>query len=183
MNNSARVIVTLKCSLSCKNCANNNKELIKSAREITSPQELEGYDDIVITGGEPLSVPHIVEDIVNHLHSPDRTIYLYTSGFSEKGALIYHKLDGITLTIHKEVIMPIWRSVLTAWESTIEEEKLEDVNNRLFIDSRLMNKLTFKPGVWDEVKLIRMLNPELCSIPENEDFFIFKENGNVFNCS
>lgn len=54
MKKTARVIVTLKCNRNCPGCCNMN---LPEYREVHTDEELLDYEEIVITGGEPMLIP------------------------------------------------------------------------------------------------------------------------------
>lgn len=49
----ARVLVTQKCNKSCDGCCNKSN-ILDSMVTITSIDDLTCYDEIMITGGEPV---------------------------------------------------------------------------------------------------------------------------------
>jgi hypothetical protein len=67
-------------------------------------QSYQGYDMILLTGGEPLLKPHVVYDTVMEIRKQtDAPIICYTA-ISEKRLVenILKIVDGITLTLHEQ---------------------------------------------------------------------------------
>lgn len=64
MKKTARVIVTLKCNRNCPGCCNTN---LPEYREVHTDEELLDYEEIVITGGEPMLIPGKVLEFINRM--------------------------------------------------------------------------------------------------------------------
>jgi len=96
-----RLLLTEACNRSCKGCCNNDWDLagLDVARDFT------GYDQILLTGGEPMLDPNMVIDaIINIRQQTDALIYLYTAWTRDIVSLlrILSIVDGLTVTLHNQ---------------------------------------------------------------------------------
>ena len=106
--NHCRVVITDECNLSCEFCCMNDKEIHDSFVSSTAMDIARwGYDEICITGGEPLlELPKVIQfaSLVRYFN-PDVKIYLYTNGTRLRTghglALRYAGIDGLNWSIHK----------------------------------------------------------------------------------
>lgn len=64
MKKTARVIVTFGCNRKCPGCCNSQ---LPEYRTIHSDEELMKYQEIVITGGEPMLIPGKVLEFINSM--------------------------------------------------------------------------------------------------------------------
>lgn len=98
--NNCRVVLTDRCNLTCKFCCMKDKDIYSSF--VNQPALLiamREYDEIAITGGEPLLEPEKLIQFICLLKyfNKDAKIYLYTNGRllqSEIAATL--KLAGLT---------------------------------------------------------------------------------------
>ena len=100
----ARLIITLDCNRKCHYCC-NTPEMLASATHISDLSALKDYDEICITGGEPMLYPEKVISISNTLKRYNNNkIYLYTAftNGSELPRVIRRgTIDGINFTLHE----------------------------------------------------------------------------------
>lgn len=172
----ARLIVTYKCNRCCPGCCNGHDN---SVRKIAYAKELLKYDEIVITGGEPMLIKKDVIRFLLLLRSRgfSGNIYMYTAFFEDDtySDILLERLDGITFTIHAE-----------ASEDDIEAfKRLSDLvatkshlNRRLFIDGRTWGKfeiLQRKFPMWDEVRKLEWKDE--CQPAEHEELLYFPLDG------
>ena len=95
-----RLLVTDECDRTCSGCCNKDWDLEK----LPIVQSFNGYDEILLTGGEPMLYPDEIYEIIDGIKVENSTakIYLYSAKFNP--ALIYllhiSYLDGLTFTLH-----------------------------------------------------------------------------------
>lgn len=99
MNKKLRLLVTNKCCKDCPMCCNKNFNI----DSIPGLDSLLQYDEVSITGGEPMLVDNnVLIELIKLLHTMGKKVYLYTAVATvdtiDLG--IYSFLDGITLTLH-----------------------------------------------------------------------------------
>jgi len=82
MKDSIRVIVTNECNLSCAYCCNNIPEINEKFKSSTLDElPLDEYNNLCITGGEPLLNFDTVLEVLNKWFAKSiRPAYLYTNG-------------------------------------------------------------------------------------------------------
>ncbi|MEY8429262.1 4Fe-4S cluster-binding domain-containing protein [Lachnospiraceae bacterium 48-42] len=175
MKKTARVIVTYRCDRKCENCCN---EHIRNVPEVQFEDLLE-YDEIVITGGEPmLFAPRVVE-LVHRLR--DRRfrgrIWLYTATFNEDHwahRMLIRDVDGITYTFHAEY---------TNRDISRLKDLTEFLNSggfpgsyRLMVDSRVMRDISLQDikGIrkWTDIKAL-VWKDGACPVPEHEELLFY----------
>lgn len=101
MKKTLRLIYTPICNRSCEGCCNKDFDLPHLPR----PKHFM-YDEIFITGGEPLL---FLDEVIGFIKAirlvSDAKIYVYTAYLSATGASSFFKMlkyvDGITLTLHE----------------------------------------------------------------------------------
>lgn len=102
MKKTARVIVTLACNRKCPGCCN---ETIGKVASIGDISVLSDYEEVVITGGEPMLNPDSLLRFIKALKKQNKRqrVYLYTACLSmDDYGKILNQLDGITVTLHAE---------------------------------------------------------------------------------
>ena len=102
MKKTARVIVTMVCNRNCPGCCN---EAISKVASISDISILSDYEEVVITGGEPMINPHTLLRFIKALRKQNKRqkIYLYTACLTmDDHPTILKYLDGITVTVHAE---------------------------------------------------------------------------------
>jgi organic radical activating enzyme len=97
---SLRLILWDDCNRRCKHCANHGTENV----ETVDMDTLHEYDEILLTGGEPMLYPRTVRRIVYRIRdkAPNAKIYMYTALVQPIQWFIdvVGAVDGVTLTIH-----------------------------------------------------------------------------------
>lgn len=171
MKKTARVIVTFKCNRSCPGCCNTD---LPPYRTIHRPEDLLNYEEIVITGGEPLLIDICVYQLLRDLKEAEYNgrIYMYTAmwGALHSYAVILNDLDGITFTLHAECTdMDIY-----ALNRLSKELQSRWINSRLFIDTRVYERYDLSNIDLTGWSVIRKLQwQEHCDPAPNEDLIYF----------
>jgi len=109
-----RLLVTTYCPRNCEGCCNQDwdSDKLPVARDFD-------YDEILITGGEPLcdieifSTIEVIEAIQTLFPNPKRKIYIYTS--IPYACTILGYCDGVTLTLHTQEDANVFVSWYKAW--------------------------------------------------------------------
>jgi hypothetical protein len=104
-----RLLLFNDCHRKCPGCCNNDWDL----DALPECQSFDGYEAILLTGGEPMLKPRLIERVVCdiRLQNPSAKIYVYTSHVSNYSEAIgvLAMVDGICLTLHKQVDVEIWQ--------------------------------------------------------------------------
>lgn len=174
---SARVITTFECNRNCPYCSNNYESLISQAREEDNLDFVKNYDEIILTGGEPMLYPGQLSNLILRIRGikSDVKIYLYTAYYRKELENIIRYIDGLTYTLHKNTI---WKDIN---KFDLVEHLAINYNNsnksfRLFINENSKHSISIIPFVWDRIKIAGTLSEEDCDYPE-DDLIILKEWG------
>ncbi len=98
----ARLIVTFDCVRDCAHCCNKYATARSWMTPIEHLEELDEYDEVIITGGEPLLHSVAVGSIITELRyrRPECLVYLYTAMYRPMLLDFMRGLDGVHYTIH-----------------------------------------------------------------------------------
>jgi len=172
----ARVIITFQCPRMCDGCCNSNSTIMNTAKRIGTLAEISHYDDIVITGGEPLCDGKRALYIVRSLSKicKDTTrLFLYTSMYSESLPHIMPYLSGIKYTWHSKRLRKDYLHLLRM-HKLMREWSL--CSRRIAIDERERNvrhTAFVDKSAWDTVEWIDWDPDGNCPLPEGEELFIY----------
>jgi pyruvate-formate lyase-activating enzyme len=172
----ARVLITYDCNHNCEYCCNDYDIVQKSIRVIDDISLLKDYEEVLITGGEPLFRAEYLVGLLNRLReqNSEQKIYMYTAFHHKKFAQIYPLIDGVTLTLHKDD-QDISELLLNfQLDMMIDGERK---NNRLSIDPDIDIMLLIIPMYWKSIKIKHWFTWEEQSkvIPPHEDLFYLRE--------
>lgn len=174
MKKTARVIVTFGCNRKCPGCCNSQ---LPEYRTVHSDEELMKYQEIVITGGEPMLVPGKVLEFINRMWDKGYRgkMYLYTSLWNGKGISkeILKELDGFTFTLHAECTDADIIALKNLSNSGILQNR--DFRSRLIIDKRVYDRYDLSNINFSRWDVIRKLEwKEKCSPAPNEDLLVYE---------
>lgn len=96
-----RLLITEDCNRNCAGCCNKDWDLAALPVET----DYSGYDEIILTGGEPMLSPMLVWQVIREIReqNSDARIIMYTAKTDTIGLLfLLDKLDGLTVTIHEK---------------------------------------------------------------------------------
>lgn len=108
----ARLIFTTMCKRNCKGCYMRNWS--GKEPEFKTYEQLNEYDEIYITGGEPMLYPLELINTIKIIRKNSKAkIYLYTALPSplEYFNKVLELVDGITLTLHQVKDVDLFRSL------------------------------------------------------------------------
>lgn len=97
-----RLLIRPDCNRACAGCCNRQWDL--NALPVCT--DFTGYDEIMLTGGEPMIDHAYVIAVIQMIRKQARTtpIYMYTAKtrpVNELGLVLFN-LDGVTVTLHKQ---------------------------------------------------------------------------------
>uniref|UniRef100_A0A6H2A3H0 Putative iron-sulfur binding domain containing protein n=1 Tax=viral metagenome TaxID=1070528 RepID=A0A6H2A3H0_9ZZZZ len=97
-----RLIIFKECNKSCIGCCNKDWDL----KNLPIETDFSQYDEILLTGGEPMLVPLSIIRTIKRIRHANKTakIYLYTAKTYPPLDLlsVLNFLDGITVTLHEQ---------------------------------------------------------------------------------
>jgi hypothetical protein len=94
-----RLLLTEKCNRKCRGCCNKEWDL----KALPICNIFSGYDEVILTGGEPMLYPPLISLTVNRIRQQTKApIYLYTASCLEPYILlrVLDSIEGLTLTLH-----------------------------------------------------------------------------------
>jgi len=144
-----RLLITKKCNRHCEGCCNKDWDLEK----LPICKSFKGYDEIILTGGEPMLFPNLVIDIINkiRIENPLAKIYMYTAFiFTVRSLEILNLLDGITVTLHTQS----------------DVKKFKWFNNHLFFSTKNFYK-SLRLNIFNGIKLSKYINLNNWQVKKN----------------
>lgn len=174
MKKTARVIVTFRCNRKCPGCCDLN---LPEYQKVHTDEELMEYQEIVITGGEPMLIPGKTLEFINRMWDKGYRgkMYLYTSLWNNKGISkeILKELDGFTFTLHAECSDTDIMALKNLSNSGILQNK--DFSSRLVIDKRVYDRYDLSNINFSRWSVIRKLEwKEKCDPAANEDLLVYE---------
>lgn len=183
MKKVARVIVTYDCPRHCPNCYN---EHIGNVPEVVLTDLLK-YEELVITGGEPMLFAPRVLEMIHRLraYEYEGKIWLYTSclktsRWADKAVL--KEVDGITYTLHHKPSQADLRDarILNKFVMEYRDNRITRRSDRLLIDSRCYTEEVlsiiglYNTGTkhWSSVKPLEWRDDK-CPLPEDEELLFY----------
>lgn len=101
-----RLMITDRCERSCEGCCNKQFNY----EDIPYVKSFEGYDEIMITGGEPMLEPALLRVVISMVreHAPKAKLYLYTADVraTTRAWLKILDCDGVCITLHEQSDVP-----------------------------------------------------------------------------
>jgi organic radical activating enzyme len=171
----ARVIITKACQRNCSYCCNEYDGIMASARTITSLDALKEYEEICITGGEPMLMPARTRTIIEQLLklNPNVTIYLYTAKYDERIVTILPLIHGVHFTLHtgatkKDIVE------FMEFQSVIGKHQ-EGKSFRLYVSPDITQPVMIRPSHWARVQVKPWIQEGALCLPENEDLLILED--------
>ena len=100
MKTKLRILFTPDCNRRCKGCCNRNWTGEPPVE--MSVEQIRAYDEIYITGGEPMLYPKELLEFIKGVRTDTNKVFLYTAKPFPKADFlnIVKHLDGVTLTLH-----------------------------------------------------------------------------------
>lgn len=175
----ARVIITMDCNRKCVGCCNTYEPIMKKATYIESLDELLGYQNIMITGGEPALYPDFVEKFVDEMTGQQvdgRKIYLYSAKWTPmwNKLVTLGKIDGIHYTLHE----PLIDGDLAGFEfMQVVAERAKKAGSKIsfrsYIDPNIhCYDLKVNPMCWDRLEIKPWIDSGDCELPEDKLFIL-----------
>lgn len=167
----ARVIVTWDCPRDCDLCCNKNLPAEAKPRRVA---DLKGYDQVLLTGGEPTLYPVRLLEIVRELRqqtpAEKQKVYLYTALYRPALGSLVEVTDGVHYSLHH----PLHPADL---EGFYRFQRLIGAypgkSFRLYIEPRIRQAIEIVPSRWEKVEVKPWL--DFCPLPPDEELFYLQE--------
>ena len=170
-NKKARLLVTLDCHRKCAYCCNKQPGKLAGAIKITALDRMVGYEEIMISGGEPMLIPDFVQSVLFQIRNinPTAKVYLYTASYRNEMEWILPLLDGVVFSIHEDATDEETHFNLTRMEYLIHLYG-KGKSFRLNVVHRYPGDINIRPDLWSRINFVTPLDD--CPVPEGEDLFI-----------
>jgi hypothetical protein len=169
----ARVITTFDCGRNCSYCCNKYQTLISQGREIDDIVDVMQYDQIILTGGEPMLYPERIIDICKRLREWDYKgpIWLYSAKYVPMMWEVMQHVDGLHFTMHTDSAADMdGFNLVQTLASTYRDKSF-----RLYISPSIVRAMTIYPFLWKRVEVKPWIPEGKCPLPLGEELFILKE--------
>ena len=167
----ARTIMTFDCQRDCDLCCNKYAPMQRLMTP-SSLEDLKAYDQVLITGGEPMLYPRKAVELAKALReqNPMQTIYLYTALYSPYMEKILPYIDGVHFTIH----YPTTRADLLGFYKF--QDLIEGWNKsfRLYLEPRVNHPIAVVPSRWTRVEVKPWLQEHEMKLPKGEVLLVLK---------
>ena len=168
----ARVVTTWDCDRDCDLCCNKN--LPVEPRPCRVP-DLEGYDQVILTGGEPMLYPERLCEVVRELRARTpaarQKVYLYTARYAPTLEWLVWHLDGVHFTLHHPLRAPDLEGFYR-FQHPIGRHAGSGKSFRLYVEPRITQAVAVFPSRWARVEVKPWL--DFCPLPPNETLFVLE---------
>lgn len=164
-----RLLLFEDCHRNCAGCCNKDWNL----GTLPICDSFTGYEEILLTGGEPMLSPRLVHDVITDireetsLEQDQPQIYLYTADVRRLADIIelLDRLDGITVTLHSQNDVLPWIRLadIVATNGMCVRKSL-----RLNVFDGVVLEETKATKYWKIKSGMRWITN--CPLPENEIF-------------
>ena len=154
-----RLLLFAACDRACPGCCNNDWDL----KALPVCDSFAGYDEIILTGGEPMLRQDLVYDVAvaAHAENPDARVYVYTAMPEGLTDAVLSVVDGVTLTLHEQADVERFQNML------VDMGSMPDKSLRLNVFAEVDLVDTWL-GEWQTKSGIEWI--EDCTLPEHESF-------------
>lgn len=155
-----RLILFKICPKSCEGCCNKDWDL----DNLPVVQSFSGYDEVLLTGGEPMLDPDLVRKVIHQIRQENVTckIYMYTALPQHPNTIgVLRELDGITITIREQRNVKDFYSFMYRVSDVLLVEKSIRVN--IFKGIVVSDSMLSRVNVKSDLEWIKN-----CPLPVNE---------------
>ncbi len=157
-----RLLLFEECNRNCNGCCNKDWDLSK----LPIVESYRGYDEIILTGGEPMLHPMFVMTTIGQiLLETTAPIYLYTAKVDDikETRKIIRYTDGVCVTLHEQRdVVPFIQLNKSLIESPILGKSFR---LNIFRGINIEKENTYEWKVKDNIEWIKD-----CPLPEGEVF-------------
>jgi len=162
------------CGRNCPGCADTLERTKQERREITSFAELAGFEEIIITGGDPMVRPidtaNWLDDYSMTAQRKRQRLILYTarSPMLLRDIIWFQRVDGVTFTVHRTPTGEELDSFTAVQNMAFDKrDSGSSMSFRLKIDSRCGMYLNLLPTAWDIIELFEWMGPAESCLPHD----------------
>ena len=170
-----RMLITTVCNRSCSGCCNKQWDL----EALPRTKYFGGYDEVIITGGEPMLYPELVQEVAGEIRRQNQhtKIFLYTAlvRFTDLSRLIREGyLDGVTVTLHEHSDLT---TSFFAFAGAPTYFPGRSFRLNVFKEARVLESMlqALEEAGWNIRRGVEWI--ENCPLPEDEVFMRYDEEG------
>lgn len=169
----ARLIVTFSCVRDCVYCCNKYRTARSWMTPVEHLEELDDYDEVMITGGEPLLHSRDVGAIITGLQywKPGRPVYLYTAIYRPIIVNFLRVLDGVHYTIHAPMT-DCDLADFVAFQRAIKIHGRLSASYRLCIDPGVQSSVSIQPSLWSRIEVKPWISEADMELPPGEELLV-----------
>ena len=170
----ARLIITMDCPRKCPGCCNEYPSM-KALMQPVRLDQLAEYDEVMITGGEPMLYPERIKTVVAALRSQrkERSIFMYSALYRAEFWELLPLLDGVHYTIHEN---PSIADIHGFDYFQMGIRNNPHGSYRLYIDQRVSLPVIIQPNLWCRVEIKPWLDERDCPLPEGESLLVLQDD-------
>jgi organic radical activating enzyme len=161
----AQIICTYKCEKQCRGCVNTlHTEMHVPPIGLA---DLGRFDEIILTGGEPLLYPGKLIDLTDHLSGARLVLYTSAPSYPQLFA-VSRFFTGVTITLHDNEDAARFNRYFKKY---FGEPDVWTTIPQFFV--RIYDAVTVKVELYRtaQYKMCRWVAPEECKLPVNEELF------------
>ena len=174
----ARILITRKCTRKCSYCCNNYTKIMQHGMPLTRFENLSGYKEYCLTGGEPLLEHTLTETLAKRIKEnfPCTKTWLYTSLYEPALCILLRKgfIDGVHYTIHQKTTE---EDILNfgVFQSCLQY--FPGASFRLYIHKDSVANINIIPSLWNRIEIKKwstekeLLSRKPKGLPIGEDLF------------
>ncbi len=147
----ARLILTFDCPRHCPYCCNNYSNMQRIMHSVDMIEQLAPYDQVLLTGGEPMLQPYRTLAFARALKSQNanRPVYMYTALYDSAISALLPILDGVHYTIQA----PASQGDIDGFRQFQDTIKSHAGSFRLYIMPRVTSSVEIIPSLWKRVEV------------------------------
>ena len=170
----ARLILTFDCPRRCPNCANTQIQDLDAVPRIDSIEALDDYDEVILTGGEPMLDAGATVSFAQGLkeRKQDRIVYAYAALWSPFIRGLLRVVDGLHYTIHTPTTSAdIEGLVSVEREVAVARRRRPELSCRLYVQADVSVPVPITPSLWTRVEIAPF--KEDCPVPADETLLVW----------
>jgi len=177
MRKKARVMLSTVCSRGCDYCCNTHPDQMEGLQVLPTMDVLNNYEEIIVTGGEPLEFAELTEAFIMHVrkYMVNKKIFMYISRYDNELFRACSLCDGITFALHSSrdygELAQFEQDIVNMIDASYRLWVLHPTKEERMVDAELNTG-------WSYVGYHKIQQPGGCPPREqqNEDLFILSKS-------
>lgn len=171
-----RLLLTVHCNRACPGCCNNDWDL--SGLEICDPEteDWNQYDELLITGGEPLLYPEALIELSAKAKARSSKLRVYVYTAYTENLFVYEALlpyvDGFTFTLHEQADVQFAKDLsdmlMHKFKQTLNKSFRMNIFSSIQVDAETFERFYRCTPFWKIKADMKWI--EDCPLPDGEVF-------------